>query len=62
MQTLYDEFITVFGEYNPILGTDPVTGNTIDCINFGYIGSVLMACICLYGVLRILGGLFSSRR
>lgn len=62
MQTLYDAFITVFGEYTPIIGTDPISGNTIDCINFGYIGSVLMAVVCLYGVLRIFGGLLTSRR
>ena len=62
MQTLYDDFITVFGEYTPVIGTDPVSGNSIDCINFGYIGSVLMAVICLYGVLRIFGGLLTNRR
>ena len=62
MQTLYDTFITVFGEYTPVIGTDPVSGNSIDCINFGYIGSVLMAVICLYGVLRIFGGLLTNRR
>lgn len=62
MQTLYDAFINVFGEYIPIISTDPVSGNTVDCINFGYIGSVLMAVVCLYGVLRIFGGLLTSRK
>lgn len=61
MQTLYDSFITVFGEYTPIIGTDPVSGASIDCVNYGYIASCLMAIVCLYGVLRILGTMFSNR-
>lgn len=60
ISTLYDEFIAVFGEYTPVLGTDPVSGNTIDCINFGYIGSCLFAIVIAYGVLRIVGNLFKK--
>ena len=62
MNTLYDEFINIFGEYTPILGADPVSGATIDCINFGYIFSCLMAVVVMYGVLRIVGCMFSNRR
>lgn len=59
--TLYEDFITIFGEYTPVLGTDPVSGNTIDCVNFGYIGSVLFAIVIAYGVLRIIGSLFKRK-
>ena len=62
MNTLYDSFITVFGEYTPIIGTDPISGNSIDCINFGYIFSCIMAVVCLYGVLRIFGGFLTNKR
>lgn len=58
LTTLYEQFINIFGEYTPILGTDPVSGTTIDCINFGYIFSCLMALVAMYGVLRIIGNLF----
>lgn len=58
LTTLYEQFIDIFGEYTPILGTDPVSGATIDCINFGYIFSCLMALVTMYGVLRIIGNLF----
>lgn len=58
LTTLYDEFINIFGQYTPVLGTDPVSGATIDCINFGYIFSCLMAVVVAYGVLRIIGNLF----
>lgn len=60
LTTLYDEFITIFGEYTPTLGTDPVSGATIDCINFGYIFSCLFACVALYCILRIVGSLIKS--
>lgn len=60
MSTLYDSFITVFGEYTPIIGTAP-DGSSFDCINFGYIFSCLMALVCLYGVLRIFGSCISNR-
>ena len=60
ISTLYDEFITIFGEYTPVIGTDPVSGTAIDCINFGYIGSVVMAIVCMYGVLRIIGNMFKK--
>ena len=56
--TLYDEFINIFGEYEPIIGIDPVSGSTFDCINFGYIGCVLFAIVCMYCVLRIIGSMF----
>lgn len=62
MQTLYDEFIAIFGEYTPVIGTDPVSGASIDCINFGYIFSCIFACVALYGVLRIIGGLFKNNK
>lgn len=58
LTTLYDQFCQIFGTYTPVLGTDPVSGNTIDCINFAYIGSVLFALVVCYGVLRIIGNLF----
>lgn len=58
LTTLYEQFIDIFGEYTPVLGTDPVSGTTIDCINFGYIFSCLMAVVVAYGVLRIIGNLF----
>ena len=59
--TLYDQFIAIFGEYTPTLGTDPVSGSGIDCINFGYIFSCLMAIVCMYGILRIIGGMFKRK-
>lgn len=60
MNTLYESFITVFGEYTPIeaVASD---GSFYDAINFGYIFSCLMALICLYGVLRIFGSCISNR-
>lgn len=58
VNTLYEQFINIFGEYTPVLGTDPVSGTTIDCINFGYIFSCIMAVVVTYGVLRIIGNLF----
>jgi len=62
INTLYDEFISIFGSYTPVLGTDPVSGATIDCINFGYIFCCIMAIVVTYGVLRIIGSMFSSKR
>lgn len=61
ISTLYDEFIAIFGSYTPVIGTDPITGATIDCINFGYIFSCIMAVVCMYGILRIIGGIFSKK-
>lgn len=61
MNTLYDMFIDIFGEYTPVIGTDPVSGSPIDCINFGYIFSCLFACVALYGVLRIVGTMFGRK-
>lgn len=61
MNTLYDMFIEIFGEYTPVIGTDPVSGNSIDCINFGYIFSCLFACVALYGILRIVGTMFGRK-
>lgn len=61
MNTLYDSFITVFGEYTPIEATAQ-DGTIYDAINFGYIFSCLMALVCLYGVLRIFGSCISHRR
>ncbi len=58
LTTLYDQFILIFGEYTPVIGTDPVTGSSIDCVNFAYIGSVLFALVVCYGILRIIGNLF----
>ena len=58
IETLYEQFIAIFGEYTPVIGTDPVSGATIDCINFGYIGSVVFAIVIAYGVLRIVGNMF----
>lgn len=61
IDTLYTQFTNIFGTYEPIIGTDPVSGTSIDCINFGYIGSCLMAIVVTYGVLRIIGNLFSKK-
>lgn len=58
LTTLYDQFIDIFGEYTPVIGTDPVSGASIDCVNYAYIGSVLFALVVCYGVLRIIGNLF----
>lgn len=60
MSTLYDSFITVFGEYTPIeaIASD---GTYYDAFNFGYIFSCIMACICLHGVLRIFGSYISKK-
>lgn len=61
MNTLYDMFIQIFGEYEPIMVIDQVTEQTVDCINFGYIFSCLFACVALYGILRIIGSMFSRK-
>lgn len=60
IDTLYTQFVSIFGEYTPVIGTDPITGYSIDCINFAYIGSVLFALVVCYGVLRIIGNLFKK--
>ena len=60
MNTLYESFINVFGEYTPIAAT-AADGTVYDAINFGYLFSCLMAAICLHGVLRIFGSCISKR-
>lgn len=62
MSTLYDAFILVFGEYSPIIVNDPVSGVPVEAVNWGYIFSCLMAVVCLYCVLRIIGGLLTNNR
>lgn len=60
MSTLYDSFITVFGEYTPIeaVASD---GSIYYDVNYGYIFSCIMAAICLYGVLRIFGSCLTRK-
>lgn len=60
MDTLYTYFINVFGEYEPIQAVAQ-DGTVYDAINFGYIFSCLFALVVMYGILRIIGCMFSRK-
>lgn len=57
--TLYDQFIEVFGEYNPITTTDGA-GVSITTPDFAYIGMIAFSLILLWGVLAVLRSIISS--
>lgn len=60
MSTIYDTFVSIFGEYAPIVTTDGTT--TITDTNWGYIGSVVIFAILFYCSLRILGAVICKDR
>lgn len=56
--SLYDQWLQVFGEYEPILITDG-NGITVTTPDFAYIGMVAFSLILLRGVLEILRGIIT---
>lgn len=59
MNSLYDQFVTIFGSYSPIVTTDG-SGVTVTTPDFAYIGMVLFSLIMLWGVLAILRSIISA--
>lgn len=59
MNSLYDQFITIFGSYSPIITTDG-SGVTVTTPDFAYIGMIVFSLIMLWGVLAILRSIISS--
>ena len=57
--TLYEQFIEVFGEYNPIITTDGA-GVSITTPDFAYIGMIAFSLILLWGVLAVLRSIIST--
>lgn len=58
---LYDKFIEIFGEYEPIV-TEVQTGVYETSINWGYVGAVAFVLVLLFGILAIIGGLLKGRK
>lgn len=56
--SLYDQWIQVFGQYQPILSIDG-NGVTITTPDFAYIGMVCFSLILLWGSLAILRGIIT---
>lgn len=56
---MYDEFIQVFGEYQPII-TTANDGTVTTSIDFGYILLILFSLVLLNGVLQILKSVISA--
>lgn len=59
MNSLYDQFVTIFGSYSPIVTTDG-SGVTVTTPDFAYIGMILFSLIMLWGVLAILRSIISA--
>lgn len=59
--TLYDDFVTIFGSYSPITGTD-YQGNPCEFTDWSYIFACGFALVVCYGVLRIVGNMFGRKR
>lgn len=56
---MYDEFIQIFGEYQPII-TTAEDGTITSSIDFGYILLILFSLVLLHGVLQILKSVISA--
>lgn len=57
LQTFTDFIESIFGVYTPCEVIDSTTGQVIESsINFGYIASVVIFIICLYMLLKTIGG------
>lgn len=54
IETVYDKFISIFGEYQPVV-TEFSDGTSVTDINWAYIGSVVAFLVLFYCALRILG-------
>lgn len=59
MNSLYDQFVSIFGSYSPIVSTDG-SGVTVTTPDFAYIGMILFSLIMLWGVLAILRSIISA--
>lgn len=59
MNSLYDQFVTIFGSYSPIVTTDG-SGVTVTTPDFAYIGMIVFSLIMLWGVLAILRSIISA--
>lgn len=59
LQTLYDQFVSVFGAYSPILTTDG-NGVTVAAPDFAYIGMIAFSLILLWGVLSVMRSIISA--
>lgn len=58
VQTFTDFLQSIFGVYTPITITDTTTGAVVDtCIDFGYICAVVVFLVCVWFVLKTIGGL-----
>lgn len=57
MTTIKDILISLFGEYEPLLDSNEEIITTIAGLDYPYILSVILFIVCVYGVLRIIGGL-----
>lgn len=59
MNSLYDQFVYIFGSYSPIVTTDG-SGVTVTTPDFAYIGMIVFSLIMLWGVLAILRSIISA--
>lgn len=59
MQNVWNSiFSNIFGSYEPIYLYDSTTGEFLDAsINWGYIASIIVFGICLWFILKTIGGL-----
>lgn len=56
---MYDQFIEIFGSYEPIV-TTATDGSITTSIDFGFIMMVLFSLVLLHGVLMILRSIITS--
>lgn len=62
MNTIYDTFISIFGEYQPCSVLIDETNNIYETsINWGYIGAVLAFLVLFYCALRIVGAVLCNK-
>lgn len=58
METFTTFLQSIFGEYQPVYVIDNATGAVLDSsIDWGYIMAVVVFLVCLYFVLKTIGGL-----
>ncbi len=59
MNSLYDEFVDIFGAYTPIVATD-ANGVSFDCWNWSYIGMIACVVVLLWLCCSIMRSIISS--
>lgn len=61
METLYEKFIEIFGEYEPVV-TEFTDGSSITDTNWGYILSVVIFIVFMFCCLKVLGSMICKDR